>query len=96
MDAILLVEEVVLWAIRIYGYLILANVILSWIPHDRNNPIIRWIHRATDPVFLLARRALPFLVAGGIDFSPIVVFLLLQLLAQVVAKLFERLAISVG
>ena len=82
------------WAIRLYYYLVIANVILSWVRPDPNNPVVRFIHRATDPLFNLARRTLPFLVAGAIDFSPIVVLLLLELLARVVGKVFEQLAIS--
>ena len=82
------------WAIRIYYYIVIARVILSWVRPDPSNPIVRFIHRATDPLFDLTRKLLPFLVAGGIDFSPIVLLLLLELLARVVAKLFEQLAIS--
>ena len=34
---------------QLYFYCILANVILSWIPHNRFNPIFRFIHEITDP-----------------------------------------------
>lgn len=88
------VGQAVSLVIRVYYFLVIAHVILSWVQLDPRNPIVRFIHRTTDPVFDLVRRTLPFLQAGGIDFSPIVVLLLLELLARVVAKLFEQLAIS--
>lgn len=96
MEAILMIRTVVIFALNAYWYLIIANVILSWVRPDPRNPIVRFIHSATDPLFNLARRAMPFLVAGAIDFSPIVVILLLQLLVQLVDKLFQQLAISAG
>jgi YggT family protein len=60
--------------ITIYLVVLFARVILSWIrlPY---NPIVPVIYKITEPVLGPIRRKLP--MTWGIDFSPMVVFLLL-------------------
>lgn len=65
-------------AIRYYEFIIVIRIILSWAPVDPQNPIVQFIGRFTDPLLDAVRRAFPFLSAGGIDFSPILVFFLLD------------------
>lgn len=79
-------------AARVYELLILANVILSWVRPDPYNPIIRFIKRSTEPVIDLVRRSMPFLRAGPIDFSPIVLLLLLRLVSTLLVSLLQRVA----
>lgn len=59
--------------------MLLARILFSWI---RPNPgpgivrtVIEGIYGVTDPVLTRVRRALPFLVVGGLDLSPIALFL---------------------
>ena len=59
-----------------YLWIIVARAVLSWVNLDPRNPIIRFIHNVTEPVLAPIRRRLP-LAYGGIDFSPIVVFLVI-------------------
>ena len=96
MDTILLVRDVILYLLRGYYYLMIVSILLSWVRPDPRNPVVRFINRATQPVFDFFRTRFPFLQAGMIDFSPIVPILLLELLAQLVGKLFDQLAISAG
>jgi len=65
--------------IDLYSLIIVAAVVVSWIDVPRDNPAIRLLHRATDPVLTPVRRALP--KTGGIDLSPLVVLIGLRLLA---------------
>ena len=53
-------------------------MVVSWIDVPRDNQAIRLLHRATEPVLVPVRRALP--ETGGIDLSPLVVLIGLQLL----------------
>lgn len=80
------------YAARAYELLVLANVILSWVRPDPYNPVVRFIKRSTDPVIDVVRRSLPFLRAGMIDFSPIVVLLLLRLVSTLLVSLLQRVA----
>jgi YggT family protein len=58
---------------------IIARAVLSWVSPDPYNPIVRFIHNVTEPILYRIRKRLP-MVFGGIDFSPIVVFLVIMFL----------------
>ncbi len=60
--------------LNIYFWLVLVRALLSWVNPDPFNPIVRFLHRATDPVLLWVRRKVP-VVFGGLDFSPMLVIL---------------------
>ena len=67
---------------RIFSFIVLARVILSWIRvspwHPTWGPIIRFIYQVTDPIMEPVRRLLPSM--GGLDFSPIIVLFGLDLI----------------
>lgn len=71
---------VILRLLQIYNYLILARVLLSWFIRDPMNPIYRFLWSITEPVLSPIRRILPQM--GGWDFSPIVAFLLIDVLSR--------------
>lgn len=65
--------------LQLYSYLLLARIILSWFPAiDWYRQPWRALEEATEPVLGLFRRLIPPI--GGLDLSPILVFLLLNLL----------------
>jgi YggT family protein len=75
---------------RIYSYLILARIFLSWLPVDRTNPIVKFIYQVTEPILAPFRIILP-LGGMGIDLSPIIVFFLLNLLRTSLVRLIVNL-----
>lgn len=83
------------WAIQIYSWIIIATVLVSWLVTFRvinpYNPTMRSILRGlatiTEPVLAPIRRVLPS--PGGLDFSPIVVLLILWL-AQLGIDIWAR------
>ncbi len=66
--------------IDLYSLIIIGAVVVSWIDVPRDHPAVRLLHRATDPVLTPVRRALP--KTWGIDLSPLVVLVGLQLLGS--------------
>jgi len=66
----------------IFTYIILIIIasVLSFIKVDPYNPIVSTIHRLTQPTFQFMRQKFPFLIISGIDLSPIVIIIVLQLL----------------
>lgn len=58
-------------ALTLYLFVVIARAILSWVSPDPYNPIVRFIHNATEPVLSLVRSKIPYL--GGLDVSPLVV-----------------------
>ncbi|MBM4082974.1 MAG: YggT family protein [Planctomycetes bacterium] len=67
--------------IRVCEIVLLVRIILSWVPHDPHNAVVRFIQQITDPLLEPARRLIPPM--GGLDISPILVFLLLEVLRRV-------------
>jgi YggT family protein len=64
--------------IDLYSLVVLVAVILSWIQLDRRNPLVTITHALTEPVLAPIRKILP--VMGGLDLSPMVLLIALQLL----------------
>lgn len=78
--------------IRLYSFVLLGRVIVSWVNADPYNPIVRFLYNATEPVLYRVRRTLP-VVLGGIDLSPLVVFFGLEFVRYfLVASLFDLAA----
>jgi len=59
---------------NIFLFIVIARAVLSWVSPDPFNPIVRFINNVTEPVLYPIRTRLP-VHFGGIDLSPIVVFL---------------------
>jgi YggT family protein len=55
-----------------YMWIIIIRALISWVSPDPYNPIVQFLHSATDPVLYRVRRWLP-VSFSGIDFSPILV-----------------------
>jgi YggT family protein len=72
-------------------WIIIARAVISWVNPDPYNPIVRFLYSITDPVLLAIRRRLP-LSFGGIDFSPIVVILVIIFLQRFLVASLHDLA----
>lgn len=64
--------------IDIYTLILFVTVLLSWFPIPQDHPAVRVLRAITEPVLAPVRRVLPAM--GGMDFSPLVVLILLQFL----------------
>jgi YggT family protein len=73
----LMLAELIALFLNIFFFSILIQVILSWIAPYQYNPITGLLHRLNEPLLRPIRRLLPPL--GGLDFSPMVAMLLIQL-----------------
>ena len=83
--------SVIYFVLNIYMWLVVARAVLSWVNPDPYNPIVRFVHNATEPVLYRIRSRLPFDL-GGIDASPIVVFLVIIFLQKFVVGSLSGLA----
>jgi YggT family protein len=71
--------------ITVYTYVILGTVIISWVRPDPYNPIVRFLRQVTEPIFFQVRRIIPrFLFRTGLDFTPLIVLILLVVLDNLV------------
>ena len=71
--------------VKIYFFALLAMIILSWIAPGSSNPAIYLLYQITEPVAAPVRRLLPNM--GGIDFSPILLFILINIVQIVLRNL---------
>jgi YggT family protein len=68
--------------LQIFQFILLARVLLSFFPDiDRSNAIVQLLFDITEPVLRPIRDLLP--QTGMVDFSPLVVFLGISLLMQI-------------
>ena len=88
---IVALARIVDMAFNIYFFIVIARALVSWVNPDPYNPIVRFLHRATDPVLYRLRRFLPFLQAGSFDLSPMALLLLLSVAQQVIMSFFSQL-----
>jgi len=64
--------------INLYIWVVIISALLSFVRPDPRNPIVQILYRLTEPAYMFLRRRVPFLVMGGMDFSPLVIILGLQ------------------
>jgi YggT family protein len=64
--------------IDLYSLIVLVAVILSWIRLDRRHPLAAIVYGLTEPVLAPIRQVLPPM--GGLDLSPMVLLIGLQIL----------------
>jgi YggT family protein len=57
-----------------YMWVVIISALISWVNPDPYNPIVRFLHSVTEPVFRRIRRIIGFRL-GVIDISPMVVIL---------------------
>jgi len=69
---------VVSLVVNIYFFALLAMIILSWVAPGSRHPAIHLLYQITEPVMAPFRKMLPAM--GGMDFSPILVFILINVI----------------
>ena len=81
--------QVVSVLLTILSWLILIRALISWVNPDPSNPIVQFLHQATEPILAPLRRLIPTWRIG-LDVSPIIAFLALIFLQKfLVATLMD-------
>jgi YggT family protein len=73
---------------RALNVAILARILISWIPVDRNNRFVILLYDITEPILGPIRRLMPSL--GGLDLSPMIALILVELAERVLLTLITR------
>ena len=90
--------EVILIALQLYMYLIVASAILSWLVAfnvvNTRNDVVRsiwnFLDAVTEPALRPIRRILPNL--GGIDISPVILILLIIFIQKLIVDYLMPIA----
>lgn len=77
--------------LKVFFFALIISVILSWVAQGSHNPTALLINQICEPLLTPIRRMLPSM--GGLDLSPIVAFLLLNLIDMLVIR---NLAVMTG
>ncbi len=77
--------------VKVFFFALIISVILSWVAQGSQNPTVALVNQICEPLLTPIRRILPNL--GGLDLSPIVAFLILNLIDMLVIR---NLAVMTG
>jgi len=92
------VLNTIMFALQLYIWILIGAAIFSWLYTfnviNSRNPFVdslgRFFFSVTDPVLKPIRRLMPNL--GGVDISPIIVFILIYLIQQLIVYYLYPLA----
>ena len=82
-NLIIFVAQTLDGLLTLYLYVVIIAALMTWIEPNPYNPIVRFLYSVTEPVFDWFRNHIP-VVMGGIDFSPLIVIIGIQLIQRVV------------
>lgn len=82
---------VVALLVQFYFFALLAMIILSWVAQGSRHPAILLLYQVTEPVMAPFRKLLPAM--GGMDFSPIIVFILINMIQIVISHMAAALGV---
>jgi YggT family protein len=73
----------------LYSLTLIARVFLSWFRISPYHPLARFLIQITEPLLAPLRRYIPTM--GGLDFTPMVLLLILTLVEQLLRQLIVAL-----
>ncbi len=76
----------------IYFWIVVIAALITWVNPNPYNPIVRLLRSLTQPVFYRVRKWLPFTYIAGIDFSPVVVLIAIELANRIIVKSLAQYA----
>ncbi len=75
---------------EILTFAILIRCIISWLPLDRNNVVVRIVYSLTEPILAPVRRMIERSPLGGgmmIDFSPVIAYFILYFIYRILVTI---------
>jgi YggT family protein len=77
------ITKLLVAVLQVYSWLIIVRVVQSWVNPRPRNEILLMVIRVTEPVLGFLRALIPL---RGIDLSPILAWLLIQLLMRLIVQ----------
>ena len=82
-------KGIIISLVSLYRWIIIIRVVISWINPDPYNPIVQFLRSITDPALDGLRRYVPrFLWSTGLDFTPLLLIVLLQVLIMLLENIY--------
>jgi len=76
--------------LTLYMRIVIARALISWVNPDPRNSTVRFLYNATEPLLYRVRRVVPYM--GGIDFSPLLVIIVIIFLQRFLVGSLDDLA----
>jgi len=70
---------------------VIARAVLSWVSPDPYNPIVRIINQLSEPMLYRVRKYVPYI--AGVDFSPLILLLIIMFLDNFLVATLNRIAL---
>ena len=67
-------------------WLLFARIIISWLPHNPQNAIIRLLYEGTEPILSPFRKIMPK-SSLPLDLSPLIALIVLQVLRHAILRM---------
>ena len=80
------VVRLIMFVLDIYTWVIIAAAVISWVTPNPSSPVVRLLRRLTEPVLAPIRQLLPPWKTFGLDFSPLIVILVIQWVVPVLLR----------
>ena len=78
-----------------YMWVIIGRAVISWVNADPYNPIVRFLYEITEPVLGRIRRFLPVSM-GSMDFSPVILIVVIMFLQSFLVPTIKQIAHGMG
>ncbi len=88
------IVQLLMLAADFYFWTLIVSVVMSWVAPGSYSPIAQLVHQITEPLLAPCRRLLPAM--GGLDLSPIIAFLGLQVFKILLSAAAQPLYRAVG
>ena len=78
-----------------YLWIVVGRAVISWVSADAQNPVVRFLYEVTEPLLSRIRKAIPINM-GGIDFSPMILILVIMFLQSFLVPTLKQMARVMG
>ncbi len=89
---LLAVAQLINFVLTAYMWIIIGRAVVSWVNADPYNPIVRFLYEATEPLLGRIRKMIPFRM-GGLDFSPLILILIIMFLQSFLVPTLRHIAL---
>jgi YggT family protein len=94
-DLLISVATIIDYLLEAYKWVVIIAALISWVNPDPYNPIVRFLHAVTEPVFRPVRRLIGYRL-GPIDISPIIVILVIIFLQSFLVRTVIKIGQQFG
>ena len=76
---------IVQFVFTLYTVILLARVLIGFVQVDPHHPVVQFLFQVTEPLLAPIRNFMPR--GSGLDFSPLIAFIVIRVLEQIVIGL---------